>query len=294
MATVTPSFYVQFLTLSIPVKLYTAARRDTISMPVLHKPCVDKGLVATRAQSYVCRGCNQPTPKEECVKGYEISKGQYVLISDEEIDSLDAEKSRLMEVRTTVPVSQVDTIYFSQTDWIGPAEPTVVKPFLLLRASLQATERAALVTYVQRGTDKIGLLVPDRDEPAFRLHDLFYPSEIDAFSTKSKVKISLDSVSLSDRERELGVVLVESVAGDFDLSPYGQTYADRLRALVAKKQAGETISLTAAPALVATASDDMLMKALEAAASKVSKKPPTKIEEAKPVPATVQRRRKSA
>ena len=95
--------------LSIPVKLYCAARESRISLNNLHKPCNTR-ITMPKA----CASCNRTVTPDEMVKGYEYKKGQYVIVEDGEIEAIAPVSNHIMEIEATVKLAELDPIYFGE------------------------------------------------------------------------------------------------------------------------------------------------------------------------------------
>ena len=146
---------ISFGLVTIPVKLYSTGESAAgIQFNMLHKKC------GTRLkQQYVCPTDNEVIGREDVVKGYEYSKGQYVLFTDDELKALNPEATNGIEIAEFVPLDQVDPVYYEKSYYLGP-DKGGDRPYRLLSEAMRKTGRAALARYAARGKDQLVLLRP--------------------------------------------------------------------------------------------------------------------------------------
>jgi len=117
---------ISFGLLSIPIRMYTAARSERVQLHELHKKCHTR-----LRQRLFCPECNRIVERSEVVKGYEYAEGKYVVVDDEEIKKITPKSSRTMEILAFVKESQIDPIYFDASYFALP-EKDNEKPYALL------------------------------------------------------------------------------------------------------------------------------------------------------------------
>jgi len=189
------------------------------------------------------------------VKGYEYSKGQYVLFTDEELKALNPEPTNAVEIREFVPLDQVDPIYYEKSFYIGP-DKGGDRPYRLLAEAMRKTGRAALARYVARGKDQFVLLRPF--EGGLIMQQLRYSDELRPFS-----EVPLGGAEIKEPELKLAIQLIDQIAADeFRPEDYEDTQRNQVRALIDRKIQGEEI--TAAPVEQPKAQIIDLMEALKA------------------------------
>lgn len=228
--TATPSFFIEWSVISVPVKSKPAARNQKTELTIFHTGCN-----APRKQLFLCTACDKPAmTDEDIVKAYKTEADRHVLLTPAEIDELASEKSKRLEVKAFVPFEEVDPVYLGPSFHLGPIDPSAGKGFTLLREAMRMTGRAALVQYAGAGRDKIGLIRPTPD--ALMLHELFYATEVNAFEGLKP------AVTLSDSELDLAKQLVGSFEASFHdaLEQHQDGFEVRLQALIAAREAGET------------------------------------------------------
>lgn len=212
---------------TIPVKLYTAAHSKSVSFHLLHAK--DGSRIH---EQMVCQAENKPVARDELVKGFEVSKGKYVEITKQELDALEAEANRNVEIQEFVPVAAVDPVYFSKTYYLGP-DKGGDKPYRLLAQAMHQESQAAIAQFVQRGKEELVMVRPANDHQLM-LHILYYRDEVRALEEVPAGK------GASGRELALATQLIHHLQSkSWDPSRYHDTYRERVLALIQKKQSGE-------------------------------------------------------
>ena len=245
---------ISFGLVTIPVKLYSTGESAAgIQFNMLHKKC------GTRLkQQYVCPTDNEVIGREDVVKGYEYSKGQYVLFTDDELKALNPEATNAIEIAEFVPLEQVDPLYYEKSYYLGP-DKGGDRPYRLLSEAMRKTGRAALARYAARGKDQLVLLRPF--DGGLIMQQLRYADEIRDFS-----EVPVAPADVKEPELKLAVQLIEQIATDeFRPETYEDTQRKQVRELIERKVQGQEITSTPAPAPKAQIID--LMEALKASLS---------------------------
>jgi DNA end-binding protein Ku len=217
---------------------------------MLHKKCRSR-----LKQQYVCPVDNEVVGREDMVKGYEYSKGQYVLFTEEELKALVPEPTNAVEIREFVPLEQVDPVYFEKSYYLGP-DKGGDRPYRLLSEAMRQTGRAALARYVARGKDQLVLLRPY--ENGLVMQQLRYSDELRSFS-----EVPLGAAEIKEPELKLAIQLIDQIATDeFHPEEYEDTQRMQVRGLIERKVQGEEI--TAVPVEAPKAQIIDLMEALKA------------------------------
>lgn len=201
-----------------------------------------------------CPACGQEVEAEEIVRGFEYAPGEFVVVTDEDLEKLPLPTRKTVEILDFVRVDEVDPIYFHRAYFMEPTEGGA-RPYALLRKTLADTERAGLCRVALRAKESLGLVRLYRN--ALLLEILHYPDEIRPLSQVE----GLDALPAPE-ERELAIArqLVESLAEPFDPERYSDRYRDALRELIERKVAGREI---VEPAPVAEEAPRDLMAALQ-------------------------------
>jgi DNA end-binding protein Ku len=258
---------ISFGLVTIPVKLYSTGESAAgIQFNMLHKKCGSR-----LRQQYICPVDNEVVGREDMIKGYEYSKGQYVLFTEEELKALVPEPTNAVEITEFVPLDQVDPIYYERSYYVGP-DKGGDRPYRLLSEAMKQTGRAALARYVARGKDQFVLLRPF--EEGLIMQQLRYSDELRAFS-----EVPIGPAEVREPELKLAIQLIDQIATDeFKPEEYEDTQRHQVRALIDRKIQGEEITATPAPQPKAQVID--LMAALKA--SLASAQPQAKTSQAAP------------
>ncbi len=242
---------VSFGLVSIPIKLYSTGEASTgIHLNMLHKKCGSR-----LKQQYICPTDNEIVGKDEMVKGFEYTKGQYVLFSEDELKALTPEPTNAIDITEFIPLDQVDPIYFEKTYYLGP-DKGGDRPYLLLSQAMRDTGRAAIARYRARGKDYLVLLRPY--EQGVVMQQLRYADEIRAFS-----EVPIGAAEVKPAELNLAKMLIDQIAAEsFQPAQYEDEVKKKTRALIDKKVEGEEITAAVEEAPKAQIID--LMAALKA------------------------------
>src|SRR5688572_807143 len=267
---------ISFGLVSIPVGLAPAtkpaARASDVSFRLLHRECGPP-----IKQKRFCPVHERDLGPDEIVKGWEVAKGQFVIVEDEEIEALTKrDDSRSIEISRFVDAGQVDPIFFDRTYFLVPAQaPAARRPYVLLLNAMRESGMAALGRFVQQGKEKLCLIRPKGD--ALALETLFLAADV---YSQAEIEEAVDDTSVKGPELALAQQVIESLSGEFDPSELQSDYRRDLRALLEAKLAGEEIAAAPEPAEEAPVIDLMeaLRRSVEEAkqAKQPAKKPAAK------------------
>ncbi|MFN2390057.1 MAG: Ku protein [Actinomycetota bacterium] len=253
---------ITFGLISIPVSLYSAVQEKSVKFHLLHDE--DGGRIKYRR---TCSQCGKEVGWDDIVKGYEYSKDHYVRFTDDELDSLEIDSVRAIDIVTFVPLEAIDPIYFNKTYYVAP-EAAGIKAYKLLADALEAERQVGLAKVALR--DKEHLATVRLKDGIFVLETMHWPDEIRAPEFPELDK----SINVRDAEVKMARELVQQLSGDFEPESFRDEYRAGLEELVEKKVEGQEITVSAEPAAEPTKVVD-LMEALKAsvAEAKKSKKP---------------------
>ncbi len=255
--------HLTFGLVSLPIKLYTAARGESVSFNQLHKE--DGSRVK---QVLFCAREDKPIPRSEIVKGYEYEKDRYVVVEDEDIRKVAPKTAKLMEILEFVKSDEVDPVYFESSYYMAPDEAGE-KPYALLFDALKRTGRVGVAKIAMHNREHIVILRPG--PKGILLHTMYYAHEVRA-SEEFRTDLSL----VKETEIKLATGLIEALAADFEPDKYHDTYRDNLLAMIEAKKAGqEVVETPAPPAAKVVDILEALKKSLE-----MAKKPPAAAEAA--------------
>ena len=229
-ARATSSGTISFGLVSIPIKVYTAASPKTVRFNMLHE--TDK---ARLKQQLVCSGCGEQVERSETVKGYEYSRGQYVVMSDEELKALEQKSDQSIEIEDFIPMEQVDARYFEKSNLLGP-DKGGAKAYRLLNEAMTVTGRVAIGRFSSRGRQQLVLIRPLAR--GLMMHGLYYADEVRDFDD---IEFG-DDVALKAGELELANQLIEQLTRErFQPDRYEDQYRQQVLAAVDRKVAGEEV-----------------------------------------------------
>lgn len=273
---------ISFGMVSIPIKLYMATESKDVTFHLLHKTCHTR----IKQQRY-CPFHEQVIEWGDVVRAYEFAKDQYVVLEDEDFDKVPVDTTRTIEITNFVGLAEVDPQYYERSYYLEPEE-VGKKPYLLLRRTLEATQRVAVAKISIRQKEQLCLLRP-RDS-LLLMQTMYYPDEI---RNTSELSLPDDGATITDRELQMAHSLVEMLTSEFDPSQYRDEYREALLQLIEQKVSGAVITqpppaegkvvdlMAALRASIENAKQERAGKAAKAQAA-------TSVEEAKP-----QRKRKA-
>jgi DNA end-binding protein Ku len=216
---------ISFGMVSIPVRLYTAAESHDVHFHLLHKRD------GVRLQNVRwCPKDEKAVPWDEVVRGFEYAKGNYVPITDEDLDHLPVKSVHTVDISDFVKLEEVDPIYYDKAYYLAPEE-TGAKAFVLLRQALEETGRAAVAKVAIRDKESLCLVRPYQD--VLSMETMFYANEI-----RSTKDIAVGGVGLSPKEIEMAVSLIENLSDSFDPQRYHDEYQEALKKLINAKTEG--------------------------------------------------------
>lgn len=226
--------HLTFGLVSLPVKLFTAARAETVSFNQLHR--TDHSRVK---QKWVCAAEGCEVERSEMVKGYEYEKDRYVVVDDEDIKKMAPKTAKVMEILEFVRSAEVDPTYYEKSYYMAP-DDAGEKPYALLFESLKRSEYVGLARISMHNREHIVILRPS--DQGITLHTMYFEDELrksEAFRT--------DTSLVKEKELEMASMLVQALAGKFDPSRYKDSYRENLKAMIEAKIAGQEIVAPAEP-----------------------------------------------
>jgi DNA end-binding protein Ku len=226
--------HITFGLISIPVRMYAAARGERISFNQIHKECHSR-----LKQPLFCPVCNRNVERSEIVKGYEYEKDQYVLFTEEELDKIEPPSAHVMEILEFVKLNEMDPLYFDSSYYIAP-EDAGVKAYQLLMKAMEESGYGAIAKLTMHQREHIVIIRPSAK--GLTLHTMFYSNEIRAAES-----IPTDKVALKDQERNLATQLIQSLAAPWEPQKYRDGYQENVRALIAAKLQGQEVTEVTQP-----------------------------------------------
>lgn len=229
---------IRFGLINIPVQLFTAVREQDVRFRQLHKQ--DGGRIRYQR---VCELDGEEVPYEDIVKGYEFSKGEYVTVTEEELETLSAEARRSIDLEAFVPLGEIDPVYFASTYHLSTDEVTA-PAYALLAQAMRDEGKVALGRVVLRSRERPCAIRPT--DTGLVLNLLHHPEELVAAPGAILGKAS-ELPEPGKKERAMAQQLIASLAGSFEPERYADTYREQVLELVRKKIEGEEIVSHAPP-----------------------------------------------
>ena len=238
MARVIWSGALAFGLVNIPVGLYAATEDKTV-----HFNQFQKGTSDRIRYKRVNERTGDEVPFKEIVKGREVDEDTYVLVTDEELESVEPGRTRTIDITDFVDLSEVDPMYFQRTYYLAPRGDGADRPYELLHQAMAATNRAGIATLVMRSKEYLVAVRPQ--ENILALETMYFADEI-----RDPVEATgYEPTGRPAKPRELTIArqLIESMTTDWDPERYRDTYRERVEELIESKRNGEEIE-AAAPA----------------------------------------------
>ena len=226
--------HLTFGLVSFPIRLFSAARSETVSFNMLHKD--DHSRI--RQVTY-CQAEDKPVGRNELVKGYEYEKDHYVVIDDEDIKKVAPKTAKVMEILEFVKAEQVDAIYLESSYYVAPDEGGE-KAYALLFEALRQSQYYALAKVAMHNREHIIVLRPGAK--GILSHTMYYQDEIrqvDEFRT--------DTSLVKEKELAMAKMLISSLEADFEPQKYHDTYRDNLKEMIEAKIEGKKVVETPTP-----------------------------------------------
>jgi len=265
MATSVWKGYLTFGLISIPIRLFSAARSERVSLNQLHKVCKSR-----IRMPLFCPTCARQVERSEIIKGYEYEKDQYVLFDEEELDKVEPESARSMEILEFVKTEEIDPLYYDASYYVTP-EDEGKKAYQLLLEAMEASGYAAIAKITMHQREHIVVIRPRAN--GMTLHTMFYTNEIRQVAEYGQ---RAPAAEPKEQEKKLAMQLIESLAAKFEPEKYKDQYQESMQALIVAKQKGLEIVPAPHPKLapVIDLMDALKKSIAEKEKPAASKKPP--------------------
>jgi DNA end-binding protein Ku len=250
---------ISFGLVNVPIKLYSAVSKKTVRFHQLN------GETGSRiAQKRVDSVTGEEVPYENLVKGYELTKDSYVLINPDELEALEPEKSRTIDIEDFVDLADIDPVYYDHPYYLVPDKGSA-KAYGLLLDAMRQSGKVAIAKVVIRSKEQLVAIRPAPGgvlmmETMIFADEVVSPESIDDLPDP-------DDLNVSDRELKMAQQLIESLTSDFEPEKYRDEYREKVLELIERKASGQEIAVQ--PEAPEPAKVPDLMAALEASLAAV-------------------------
>ena len=220
---------ITFGLVAIPVRFYTATKSEDVHFNLLHESC------GTRVnRKWWCPYHEKIISSDELIRGYAISKNKYVTFTDEEIEALETDDNRALDITEFVDLSEIDPVFFEKAYFLGPA-PGGGKTYHLLATAMKDQNKVGVASWVSAGREHLVVLRPY--EEGLILHTMYYADEVRDFSA-----IDTEHAKINEKEVKLAEMLIDELTEKkFNPLQFKDEYRQRLLERIRAKAQGKTI-----------------------------------------------------
>lgn len=220
---------ITFGLVNIPVRFYTATKSEDVHFNLLHESC------GTRVnRKWWCPYHEEIVDSSELIRGYAISKNKYVTFTDEEIETLETDDNRALDITEFLQLDQIDPVFFEKAYFLGPA-PGGGKTYKLLSQAMKKQNKVALARWVSANREHLVILRPY--ENGLVLHTMYYADEVRDFGAVDK-----EDAPVKDKEVKLAEMLIDELTEKkFNPLQYKDEYRERLLDRIKDKSKGKAI-----------------------------------------------------
>lgn len=248
---------INFGMVSIPIKMYVATTSHAINFHLLHKKCLTRPKQVLR-----CEQDDEYFTIKDTVRGYEYSKGQYVMLKDSDFEKVPIRSTHVIDIQTFVKDEEIDLAYYQDFHYLEPEE-FAAKPYCLLRESLRKAQRVGIAKVSFQRREHLCCLRPY--EHLLVLHTIRFKNDVLPSS-----EISVPEIDVNAAELKVAQTLIDVMSGKFQPEQYKDEYRNALEKIVRAKVQGVEIKALPEPKPVEIPD---LMSALRASIQAASKEP---------------------
>lgn len=220
---------ISFGLVNVPVRVFSAVHEHKLSFHLVHEP--DDGPIGYQK---ICKLEDKPVSNDEIVKAFEVEKGEFVHLTDEDFEAAHVEGQHTIDLEDFVPYEEIDPAFFAHAYLVGPQDGAE-RPYALLVRAMEDSGLAGIGKFVLRGRQYLGCLRVRNG--ILTLEQMYFADEVDEPKTILPDKLP----SVAKRELELGLSLITSFAGSWQPEKYRDTYRDALSAIIKQKREGHEV-----------------------------------------------------
>lgn len=254
---------ISFGLVNIPVNLYSAVEKQS----GLDFDMLDKETHSPIHYKRIRESDNKEVEYKNIVKGYEYSKGEYIIISEKDFENASPEKSQNIEISRFVNSDEIDSVFFDKPYFLEPVK-NAAKPYVLLREALIKSKKVGIAHFVLRNREHLAIVKPMNEVLVLNL--IRYSSEL---RDSKQLNIPGD-VKVAAEETKMAIKLIEELTEKFDPEKFRDTYSDQLKEIIAAKLEGKAIHKKSAKKEPTKVKDlmEVLKESLEASKKSKSKR----------------------
>ena len=224
---------ISFGLVNIPIGLALATQRTDVAFRTLHRECG-----TPIKQKRWCPLHEREVEPDELVKGWEVAKGEFVLVEESDLESVALKRSQSIDILRFVKLEDVDPVYFDRTYYLAPAAADAARrPYVLLLRAMQETGMAAVGKFVLWGKENLCLIRAQGDTLA--LETLFFAEDVRA---KNEIEEAVSATEIQKAELDLADQVIQSLVGVWSIEDFENEYRRDLKAMLDAKLAGEEIT----------------------------------------------------
>jgi DNA end-binding protein Ku len=224
---------ISFGLVAIPVKMFHAVRRQSVSFNQLD----ERNLARIRYRK-VNADTGEEVTDDHIVKGFEVSKGRYVVVDPDELEPFMPVATKSVDLEEFVDLGEIDPVYFDAAYYLAPDGPP--KPYVLLARAMEASGKVAIGRFVMRNKQYTAAI--RAEDGRLVMSTLAYADEVLDPADIEELQ-ALDAVDVSDREAKMAEALVDSLTAPFEPEKYHDEYREQVMALIGKKAEGEEFEM---------------------------------------------------
>jgi DNA end-binding protein Ku len=223
---------ISFGLVNIPIGLALATQRSDVAFRTLHRECG-----TPIKQKRWCPHHERDVEPEELVKGWEVAKGEFVIVEESDLESVALTRSQSIEILRFVRLADVDPVYFDRTYYLAPASADAARrPYVLLLRAMQETGMAAVGKFVLWGKENLCLIRAQGETLA--METLFFADDV---RNKAEIEEAVEATEVRKAELQLAEQVIDSLVGEWKPEDFENEYRRDLKAMLDAKLAGEQI-----------------------------------------------------
>jgi DNA end-binding protein Ku len=224
---------ISFGLVNIPIGLAVATQRSDIAFRTLHRECG-----TPIKQKRWCPTHERDVEADELVKGWEVAKGEFVMVEESDLEAVALQRSQSIEILRFVKLEDVDPVYFDRTYYLAPSSTEAQRrPYVLLLRAMEETGMAAVGKFVLWGKENLALIRTQGD--ALMLETLFFAEDV---RSRDEIVEAVGGTEVKDAELELARQVIGSLEGEFEAEDFENQYRTELRQMLEAKLDGQEIT----------------------------------------------------